>query len=225
MALPITMHDVFLKHPLCVFVFSPRCVILRYGLLWYATSFPSDPLACAWSSSSSHPGVWSSSKHWYILGVCHSKCVFLAKCSWPLLSRHLCRSKSSSGGKFSKICLFLHLILSFFIFYIYYVMAFGCLLQAACLYFCLSLYLCSSVLATVFRQMPAVGDVRRHFTRSSSPNLWKTNHNKHSEGSTMDFGNWKFSAGLQTQTFGRPTTTNKPKTSLPGPFYSILFCL
>ena len=196
MALPITMHDVFLKHPLCVFVFSARGVILRYGLLWYATSFPSDPLACAWSSSSSHPGVWSSSKHWYILGVCHSKCVFLAKCSWPLLSRHLCRSRSSSGGKFPK---FVFSFISSYPFSSFTSIMLwplvACCRRLVCIFVCLCI-LCSSVLATVFRQMPAVGDVRRHFTRSSSPNLWKTNHNKHSEGSTMDFGNWKFSAGL-----------------------------
>ena len=37
------------------------------------------------------PIVWLSlSKRWYILGICHSECVFLAKCSCPLLSRHLC---------------------------------------------------------------------------------------------------------------------------------------
>ena len=35
-----------------------------------------------------------SSKHWYILGICHSKCVFLAKCSCPLLSSQLCTSTS-----------------------------------------------------------------------------------------------------------------------------------
>ena len=127
------------------------------------------------------------------LGSLPLKVCFSCKVQLASVEPTFVQKQKQQRRKISKICLFLHLILfrSFFIFYIYYVMAFGCLLQAACLYFCLSLYLylCSSVLATVFRQMPAVGDVRRHFTRSSSPNLWKTNHNKHSEGSTMDFGN------------------------------------
>ena len=78
--------------PLGVFVFCPPVLFSVMGccdtpLLFYFNIWGTIIIV--------DPGVRLSSKHWYILGICHSKCVFLAKCSCPPLSRHLCSRRSS----------------------------------------------------------------------------------------------------------------------------------